>query len=203
VPPINSAAYFVQKSPSKCARLFATLRGYARVSTTGQNLDAQRAVLKGAGCEVIHEDQRTGANVNRPGLTSLIDESQAGDVVIVARLDRLARSTRDLLNIMDQLAEKAVGFRSLAEPWADTTSAGGKLVMTIFAGIAEFERSLIAERAAAGREAARARGVHLGRPPALTAHQKRQAKAMLKDGAPVGEIAATFGVSASTIRRLS
>lgn len=178
------------------------LRGYARVSTIGQNLDAQRAALKAAGCEAIHEDQRTGTNVNRPGLASLINESQADDVVIVARLDRLARSTRDLLNIMDQLADRGVGFRSLAEPWADTTSAGGKLVMTIFAGIAEFERSLIAERAAAGREAARARGVHLGRPPALTAHQKRQARAMRQSGAPVGEIAALFGVSASTIRRL-
>src|SRR5271168_1296566 len=138
------------------------LIGYARVSTDDQNLGLQRTALGEAGCARIYEEKVSGAGRNRPELTRLLDHLRGGDVVVVHRLDRLARSTRDLLDIAELIREADAGLRSLSEPWADTTSPAGRMVLTVFAGIAEFERALIHQRTGAGRTAARARGVRFG-----------------------------------------
>ena len=147
------------------------LIGYARVSTEDQDLALQRSVLKEAGCKRIYEEKVSGAKRARPQLARMLDQLRSGDVVVVSRLDRLARSTRDLLEIAEQLNETEAGLRSLREPWADTTSPAGRMVLTVFAGIAEFERALIHERTRSGRMAAQSRGVRFGRPPKLTADQ--------------------------------
>jgi DNA invertase Pin-like site-specific DNA recombinase len=131
-------------------------------------LTNQRAELHAAGCTRIFAEKITGTHAKRPELGRMLDHLRAGDVVTVTRLDRLARSTRDLLDIAEQLQAKGAGLRSLAEPWADTTTPAGRMVLTVFAGIAEFERSLIIDRTRNGREAAKARGVQFGRRPTLT-----------------------------------
>jgi len=126
---------------------------------------------------------------------------RSGDVVVVCRLDRLARSTRDLLDIAEQIKEAEAGLRSLSEPWADTTSPAGRMVLTVFAGIAEFERALIHQRTGAGRVAARARGVRFGRPPKLTAEQLVVARRLIGEGAAVRETARILKVHAATLYR--
>ena len=141
------------------------LIGYARVSTQGQDLAQQRATLREAGCTRIFEEKVSGAKRDRPELARLLDHLRAGDVVTVTRLDRLARSTRDLLDIAERIKEAGAGLRSLAEPWADTTTPAGRMVLTVFAGMADFERSLIVERTSTGRIAAKARGVRFGPRP--------------------------------------
>lgn len=138
------------------------LIGYARVSTDDQTLDQQRAALKAIGCKRIFEEKASGAKRDRPQLATLLDQLRDGDVVTITRLDRLARSTRDLLDIAERLTEAEAGLRSLAEPWADTTSPAGRMVLTFFAGVAEFERSLVHERTSSGRAAAKAKGVRFG-----------------------------------------
>ena len=140
------------------------LTGYARVSTDDQDLTLQRAALKEAGCKRVFEEKASGAKRDRPELARMLEQLRDGDVVVVTRLDRLARSTRDLLDIAERLKDGGAGLRSLAEPWADTTSPAGRMVLTVFAGIAEFEKSLIGERTTSGRKAAQARGVRFGRP---------------------------------------
>ena len=140
------------------------LIGYARVSTDDQDLTLQRAALKEAGCGRLYEEKVSGARRDRPQLARLLDQVREQDVVVVYRLDRLARSTRDLLEIAEQLRDVGAGLRSLGEPWADTTSPAGRMVLTVFAGIAEFERALIHERTGTGRAAAMRRGVRFGRP---------------------------------------
>ena len=125
--------------------------GYARVSTTEQNLDNQLALLKEAGCEQIFKEKISGASKLRPELEKLLEQVRARDVLVVTKLDRLARSTRHLLEIVESLRDKEASFRSLGEPWADTTSHAGKMIMTVFAGIAEFERDLIRECTGSGR----------------------------------------------------
>ena len=148
------------------------LIGYARVSTDDQDLRLQRAALKEAGCKrTFEEEEEEGAKCDRPELAKMIEQLHDDDTVVVTRLDRLARSTRDLLDITEKLKEAGAGLRSLAEPWADTTSPAGRMVLTVFAGIAEFERELIHQRTSSGRVAAKARGVRFGRPPKLTADQ--------------------------------
>ena len=124
--------------------------GYARVSTEDQQLALQRARLKDAGCKRLYEEKVSGAQRVRPELARMLDQLRTGDVVVVSRLDRLARSTRDLLEIAEQLKEAEAGLRSLHEPWADTTSPAGRMVLTVFAGIAEFERALIDQRTRSG-----------------------------------------------------
>jgi DNA invertase Pin-like site-specific DNA recombinase len=141
------------------------LIGYARVSTEDQDLSLQRAALKAVGCLRIYEEKVSGAKRSRPELGRLLDQLRADDVVVVSRLDRLARSTRDLLEIAEQLKEAGAGLRSLHEPWANTTSAAGRMILTVFAGIAEFERELIQERTGSGRIAAKARGVRSQKSP--------------------------------------
>ena len=175
--------------------------GYARVSTDAQDLTTQRELLAAAGCQRIFAEKITGTRADRPELARMIDHLRAGDVVTVTSLDRLARSTRDLLDIAERLQAIGAGLRSLSEPWADTTSPAGKMVLTVFAGIAEFERSLIVERTRRGREAARRRGVQFGRRPALTPAQVAHARELLAEGRTVPEVAALLGVHRATVYR--
>jgi DNA invertase Pin-like site-specific DNA recombinase len=180
-----------------------TLRGYARVSTDGQSLTAQVAELKAAGCAEIFQEKISGAKSDRKQLARLIARLDEGDVVVVTRLDRLARSTRDLLNIMAAIADKGAGFKSLRDTWADTTTPHGRLMLTVLGGLAEFERELIKARTGEGRTRAKAQGVHMGRPSKLTPHQKREAIARRDAGEALTDIARTFGVSHTTIMRLT
>lgn len=177
------------------------LIGYARVSTEDQNLALQRSALKGAGCKRVYEEKVSGANRDRPELVRMLDQLRAGDVVVVSRLDRLARSTRDLLELAEELKRAEAGLRSLYEPWADTTSPAGRMVLTIFAGIAEFERELIHERTHSGRVAAKARGVRFGRPPKLTADQIALAKRLIGEGTSIPGAAKILNIHRSTLYR--
>jgi len=177
------------------------LIGYARVSSIGQDLSNQRAELQAVGCTRIYAEKMTGADARRPELNQMLDYLRPGDVVTVTRLDRLARSTRDLLDIAERLQAADAGLRSLAEPWADTTSPAGRMVMTIFAGIADFERSLIHSRTHAGRVAAQKRGVRFGRPPALSGDDLALAGRLRAGGLSVAAIAERLGVHPSTLYR--
>ena len=177
------------------------LIGYARVSTDDQTLDRQREALKAAGCKRVYEEKASGAKRDRPELTRMLEHLRAGDVLMITRLDRLARSTRDLLDIAERLDAAEAGLRSLAEPWADTTSPAGRMVLTIFAGIAEFERSLIHERTSSGRAAAKAKGVRFGRPPALSAEQIALARKLTDEGQSARSIAAMLKVHPATLYR--
>ena len=178
------------------------LIGYARVSTQGQDLAQQRETLSAMGCQRIFEEKVSGAKRDRPELGRLLDHLRTGDVVTVTRLDRLARSTSDLLHIAEQINDSGAGLRSLAEPWADTTSPAGRMVLTIFAGIADFERSLIGERTSAGRAAALARGVRFGPRPALSAEQIVHARRLIEEeGRPVTEAARILNVHRATLYR--
>jgi DNA invertase Pin-like site-specific DNA recombinase len=176
--------------------------GYARVSTDGQTLDAQQAALKAAGAERIYAEKISGAVTDRKALGRAIAALQAGDVLLVTRLDRLARSTRDLLNVLDTIAKAGAGFRSLADAWADTTSAHGRLMVTILGGLAEFERELIKARTGEGRARAIARGVRFGRKPKLSPYQITEALGRREAGESLTDIARTYGVDHSTISRL-
>lgn len=181
-----------------------TIFGYARVSTDGQTLDAQREALRAAGAEKVFQETASGAKSDRRQLARAIAALNAGDVLLVTRLDRLARSTRDLLNTLDAIAKAGAGFRSLADAWADTTTPHGRLMLTILGGLAEFERELIRARTGEGRTRAKARGVHMGRPPALSAHQRQEARAELDAGdATQADLARRYGVSEATISRLA
>jgi DNA invertase Pin-like site-specific DNA recombinase len=176
--------------------------GYARVSTTDQNLDLQLAALKEAGCGRIYQEKISGAKRVRPELQRLLDQLRPDDVVVVWKLDRLARSTQHLLELIDSIRIAEASFCSISEPWADTTSHAGKMIMTVFAGIAEFERDLIRERTSAGRVAAKKRGVRFGRPEKMNEEQKSLAKRLLQEDKSVREIAKTFNVHKATIYRL-
>lgn len=175
--------------------------GYARVSTDDQDLSNQRAELQAAGCVRIFAEKITGAHSKRPELARMLDHVRPGDVLTVTRLDRLARNTRDLLDIAEQLQAKGAGLRSLAEPWADTTTPAGRMVLTVFAGIAEFERSLIVERTRAGRTAAKAKGVKFGRTPSLSVEQLTHAREQLNGGKSTKEVAKLLGVDRTTLWR--
>jgi DNA invertase Pin-like site-specific DNA recombinase len=179
------------------------LYGYARVSTDGQSLASQDAELHAAGCVKIYAEKISGARSDRPELAKVLRRIGTGDVLIVTRLDRLARSTRDLLNILDDIAKRGAGFKSLHDAWADTTSAHGRLMVTILAGLAEFERELILARTSDGRARAKPRGVKFGRPSALTVHQRSEAIQRLAQGEAQADVARTFNVSQATISRLA
>jgi DNA invertase Pin-like site-specific DNA recombinase len=177
--------------------------GYARVSTDGQSVDAQVKQLRAAGAVEIFKETASGAKTDRARLRRALAQLDEGDVLTVTRLDRLARSTRDLLNTLAQIADKGAGFRSLADAWADTTTAHGRLMLTVLGGLAEFERELIRARTSEGRARAVARGVKLGRRPKLTPHQTKEAIRRRDAGEPTREIARMFNVSHSTISRLA
>ena len=179
------------------------IKGYARVSTDGQSLDAQVKRLRVAGAEEVWRETASGAKSDRLQLRRVLAQLGSGDVLLVTRLDRLARSTRDLLNILAAIAEKRAGFRSLGDSWADTTTPHGRLMLTVLGGLAEFERDLIRARTSAGRARAVANGVKLGRKPTLTPHQQREAIRRVRAGKEtLGEIARSYDVSRWTISRL-
>jgi DNA invertase Pin-like site-specific DNA recombinase len=178
--------------------------GYARVSTGSQSEAAQVAALKKAGADKVFREVAQGDKTDRARLRRLLDKLAPGDVLMITRLDRLARSTRDLLNTLAAIADRKAGFRSIADTWADTTTPHGRPILTVLGGLAEFEKELIRARISEGRERAKARGVKLGRKPKLTDHQKREAiKRRDRDGEPVREIARSYNVSHSTISRLA
>ena len=175
--------------------------GYARVSTEDQTLQLQRPRLKEAGCEKVFEEKISGAARKRPQLEKLLGEVRKGDVLVVTRLDRLARSTAELLIIAERLRDHGAGLQSLDEPWADTISPSGRMVLTVFAGIAEFERALIKQRTEDGLRDARKRGVLFGRPRKLRPDQQQLAQELLKQGRSISEVARTFNVHPATIYR--
>lgn len=176
--------------------------GYARVSTEDQNLDAQLDALKAAGAQRIFSDKISGSLRKRPELDRLLDQLREGDVIVVTKYDRLARSLRDLLDIVEAIKARGAGFRSLAED-IDTTTPAGRLVFHVFASIAQFERERISERTKEGLEAARKRGRVGGRPPALSEAQRDEVRRMRdEDGRALPEIAKLFKVSTKTVRRV-
>lgn len=181
-----------------------TIYGYARVSTDGQSVDAQVQQLRAAGAATVFRETASGAKTDRAGLRKAIAALEPGDVLTVTRLDRLARSTLDLLHTLRQVTDKDAGFRSLADTWADTTTAHGRLMVTILGGLAEFERELILARTGEGRARAVARGVKLGRKPKLTPHQMREAIKRREAGEEThADIGRSYNVSATTITRLT
>ena len=175
--------------------------GYARVSTEDQRLDLQRARLTEAGCGKLFEEKISGAARQRSALERLLQELRADDILVVTRLDRLARSTAELLRIAEVISEKSAGLQSLEEIWADTTTPAGRMVLTMFAGVAEFERALIRHRTDEGRQAARRRGVSFGRPQKLRPDQKTLALSLVQEGRSISEVARTFNVHPATIHR--
>jgi DNA invertase Pin-like site-specific DNA recombinase len=178
------------------------LVGYARVSTDGQSLTAQVVELKVAGCTEVFQEKISGAKSERAQLSRLMKRLESGDVLVVTRLDRLARSTRDLLNVLGAVGDKGAGFRSLRDTWADTTTPHGRLMLTVLGGLAEFERELIRSRTSEGRERAKAKGIVMGRKPKLTHHQRQEAVARRDAGEALVDIARSYAVSHSTISRL-
>src|ERR1700722_3597185 len=178
------------------------IKGYARVSTDGQDLATQLELLKAAGATQVFSEKQSGVKTDRAALARCMASLEAGDTVLVTKLDRLARSTRDLLNTLAVIGEAGAGFRSLGDPWADTTTRHGRLMLTVLGGLAEFERHLILARTAEGRQRAQARGVKFGRKPALTKHQREEALARVAQGETLMEIARSYNVSHMTISRL-
>ncbi len=150
----------------------------------------------------MFREKVSGAYRNRPELNQMLDQLREGDVVTVWKLDRLARSTRNLLEIVETISSAGARFQSISEPWADTTTHAGKMIMTVFAGIAEFERDLIRERTGAGRVDAQKRGVRFGRPKKMNEDQQRLAQRLLGEGKSVRDVARTFSVHPATLYRL-
>jgi len=178
--------------------------GYARVSTDGQTLDAQQSALREAGADRIFAEKISGATSDRAQLAKAIAALGEGDCLIVTKLDRLARSTRDLLNTLAAIGDMGASFKSLiGDSWADTTTPAGKLMLTVLGGLAEYERHLILARTSEGRQRAQARGVRFGRKPKLTAHQQQEALARRAAGEALVDIARSYAVSHSTISRLA
>jgi DNA invertase Pin-like site-specific DNA recombinase len=178
------------------------IRGYARVPTDGQSVNAQRAQLRAAGAEIVFRETASGAKTDRAQLRRVVGQLGDGDVLMVTRLDRLARPTRDLLNTLLTITGKGAGFRSLHDAWADTTTAHGRLMLTVLGGLAEFARESIHACTGEGRERAKARGVKMGRKPKLTDHQQGEAVKRRDKGEPVKEIARSYAVSHGAISRL-
>jgi DNA invertase Pin-like site-specific DNA recombinase len=176
--------------------------GYARVSSKAQDYQAQVEALKAAGCEKIYSEKQSGKSRNgRPEFAKLMKALLPGDTVVVTKLDRLARSSRDLHNILHELESLSAGFLSLRESWCDTTTPAGKLMLTIFGGIAEFERDLIRSRTDEGIERARRLGKKFGRPDRLDAGQKRTIAELYASGKTMPELAEEYGVGVGTIWR--
>jgi DNA invertase Pin-like site-specific DNA recombinase len=178
----------------------AIIYGYARVSTVGQTLAVQLDGLKAAGCTRIFREKVSGARADRRELNKMLSSLEDGDLVVVTRIDRLARSTFDLFAIVKSIVDHKAQFRSLAEPWADT--ATGRLMIAVLGGLADVERDLIRTRTAEGRQRAKARGVRLGRKPKLTSQQRHEALARRAAGETLMDIARSYNVSFATISRL-
>ena len=174
--------------------------GYSRVSTQDQSVDAQVMALEAAGCERVFEEIASGAKTNRRVLTEVLEYLRSGDVLVVYKLDRVARSLPHLLEIMDRLRSKDIGFQSVTED-INTTTPGGKLLFHLMAAIAEFERDLLRERTMVGLKAARAKGRTGGRPRKMTDDKIEAAQTLLDKGTPVKDAAAAVGVSTPTLYR--
>jgi len=179
------------------------LIGYARVSTYGQTLDSQLEQLRAAGCSSrnIYREKATGARPDRRELLRMLKRLTPDDVVIVTRIDRLARSTLDLFGIIECIVNAKAQFRSLGEPWADTGTRTGRLMLAVLGGLADVERDLIRTRTAEGRSLAKAQGKHMGRPPSLTPAQQEEATRRRAQGATLQELADSYDRSISTMRR--
>jgi len=179
-----------------------TIIGYARVSTADQKLEGQIEALKAAGTETIYREKVSGVRADRPQLAKLMVSLKAGDVVTVTKLDRLGRSTRELLELIEGISKAGASFRSLGDPLFDTTGAQGRLLVTMLAAIAEFERELIRERTGAGRERAMAQGIKFGRKRKLSDYQRAEAVKRRGAGETLAAIAKSYGVAISMISRL-
>lgn len=178
--------------------------GYARVSTEDQSLALQLDALRGAGCEAVHHDQGiTGAATQRPGLTAALAACSAGDVLVVWKLDRLGRSLLHLVQLVEDLKGRGVGLKVLTGEGAtiDTTRPEGRMILAVFAAMAEFERDLIRERTSAGMQAAKRRGRHVGRPRKLTPDRLAHAVDLIEGGKERADVAALLGVGVATLRR--
>jgi len=195
--PARSRGYASRNSPAK------TPPWLCRVSTYGQTLDAQLEQLRGAGCTKIYREKVTGARSDRRELLKMVHALVPGDVVTVTRVDRMARSTFDLFAIVKRIVDAKAQFRSLAEPWADTGTSIGRLMIAVLGGLAGVERDLIRTRAAEGRSRAQKRGQHVGRPSKLTPAQKAEARRRRAEGATLAELARSYGVGKSMISRLT
>jgi DNA invertase Pin-like site-specific DNA recombinase len=180
-----------------------TIYGYARVSTDGQSLTAQVAELRAAKCDKVFQEKASGAKADRKQLARVMAILAKGDLLIVTRLDRLARSTLHLLTTLDTITKAGAGFKSIKDTWADTTTAQGRLMVTILGGLAEFERHLIHSRTSEGRKRAIAQGVVMGRKPKLTSHQQQEAIRRRDAGENLTDIGRSYNVSHSTISRLT
>src|SRR5207237_802101 len=180
------------------------LIGYTRVSTYGQTLDSQLEQLRAAGCgsRNIYREKVTGARANRRELLRMLRRLAAGDVVTVTRIDRLARSTLDLFGMFKRIVDAKAEFRSLAEPWANTGTSTGRLMLAVLGGLADVERDLIRTRTAEGRSRAQKRGQRMGRKPKLTEAQQAEARRRRAQGATLAELARSYNVGKSTISRL-
>jgi DNA invertase Pin-like site-specific DNA recombinase len=176
------------------------LIGYARVSTDDQTVALQTDALESASCARIFTETASGKNTKRPELEAALDYLNEGDTLVVWRLDRLGRNVVDLITLVEELKERGIEFRSLTEH-IDTSSPGGRLIFTVFAGLAQMERELLSERTKAGLNAARKRGKVPGRPPALTNEQIDHAVEMHANGTSYAEISRVLGVSRDTVTR--
>jgi DNA invertase Pin-like site-specific DNA recombinase len=177
--------------------------GYARVSTLDQHLTGQLEALKAAGAEMIYREKISSIRAVRPQLAKLTASLKAGDVVLVTKLDRLGRSTRELLDLIERIGKAGASFRSLGDPLWDTSSSQGRLLSTLLAAIAEFERDLIRERTGEGRKRAQAAGVKFGRKPKLSDYQRKEALKRRAAGETLAEIAKSYAVDISMISRLA
>jgi DNA invertase Pin-like site-specific DNA recombinase len=179
------------------------LIGYARVSTQDQHLTGQLEALKAAGAEPIFREKISGARADRPQLAKLMACLKESDVVLVTKLERLGRSTRELLDLIERISKAGASFRSLGDPLWDTSSSQGRLLSTLLAAIAEFERDLIRERTGEGRKRAQAAGVKFGRKPKLSDYQRKEAMKRRAAGETLAEIAKSYAVDVSMISRLA
>ncbi len=176
--------------------------GYARVSTQGQDLTAQLEALKAAGADPIYREKVSGVRADRPQLARLMAKLMPGDIVVVTKLDRLGRSTRELLELIERISKAGASFRSLGDPLWDTSSSQGRLLSTLLAAIADFERDLIRERTGEGRTRAMANGVKFGRKRKLSEYQRVEAIRRRDAGEALVAIAKSYGVAISMISRL-
>ena len=177
--------------------------GYARVSTYGQTLDAQLDQLRAEGCAKLYREKASGAQTDRRELQRVLTRRAPGDTIVVTRIDRLARSTFDLFALVKRIVDAGGQFRSLAEPWADTATSTGRLMLAVLGGLADVERDLIRTRTTEGRSRAKQRGQHMGRPPRLTPQQAAEARQRRANSATRWELAASYNVSKATISRLT
>jgi DNA invertase Pin-like site-specific DNA recombinase len=201
-PRINRGLLLNASHEQNSEQIMTTI-GYARVSTDGQSLQSQTEALHLAGCGRVYSEKQSGIYTDRPQLAKAIAALCEGDCLVVCKLDRLARSTRDLLNTLDAIGTAGASFKSLGDPWADTTTPHGRLMLTVLGGLAEFERHLILSRTAEGRTRAQANGVRFGRKPVLTPYQRAEALRRRAQGETLTEIAQSFNVSHMTIARIA